>query len=264
MPVISEESAGGDDFLLGYTGLNPVVPPAPGTSWPSGTLFAAVDAAVLDAVAIQQLPHPSGEGGTDDPINLSWDYKVGFSPSFELRPGAGDAISATFGIFGGAGVTWHTPNGIPNITFGASFSGSVDVTVDLEARQSGSDEEIFLVIEDISNLNVEVSIDGLPGVLEYLLGPIIDAILNPLLAIISAALRGYAIHVTTLKPIPLNFADLPAYQLVVENLQLSQIAGPDGLPLATITALAAFQQVPTASASTSYSWSRRASVQATT
>jgi hypothetical protein len=264
MPVISEESAGGDEFLLGYTGLNPVIPPAPGTSWPGGTLFAAVDASVLNAVALKELPAPHGQGGIDDPVNLSWEYEVGFSPSFELEPGAGDEISATLGIGGSASITWHTPNGLPNITFGGSFSGSVQVTVGLEARQSGANEEIFLVIEGISNLDVSISIHGLPGILEELLSEIIDAILKPIVAAISAALSGYAIHVTTLKPIPLSFADLPAYQLVVENLQLSQIAGPGGVPLATVTALAAFQQVPTPSVSTSYSWSRRPSIPAAT
>ncbi len=264
MPAISEESTGGDDFLLGYTGLNPVVPPASGTSWPTGTLFAGVDAGVLNAVALNELPHPSGQGGIDDPINLSWDYMVSFSPSFDLSPGAGKAISATLGVGGGAGVTWHTPNGLPNISFGASFSGSIEVTVGLEARQSGGNEEIFLVIEDITNLNVEISIDGLPGPLQSLLKIIIDAILAPVVAAISVALHGYAIHVTTLKPIPLSFADLPAYQLVLENLQLSQIAGPGGVPLATVTALAAFQQVPTPSLSTSYSWSLRPSNPAAT
>ncbi len=260
MPVINEESAGGDDFLLGYTGLNSVVPPASGTSWPSGTLFAAADANVLNAVARNELPAPHGQGGIDDPVNLSWEYEVGFSPSFELRPGAGDEISATLGIGGGAHITLHTPNGLPNITFGGSFSGSAQVTVGLEARQSGANEEIFLVIEGISNLNVSISIPGLPGILEKLLSEIIDAILQPVVAAISAALSGYAIHVTTLKPIQLSFADLPAYQLVVEHLQLSQIDGPENVPLATVTAVAAFQPVPTLSASTSYGWSRRPSV----
>ena len=49
VPVITEEqsASGGDDFLIAYTGLTPVVAPPSAQRGRAGTLFAAVDAAAL-------------------------------------------------------------------------------------------------------------------------------------------------------------------------------------------------------------------------
>jgi hypothetical protein len=64
VPVITEEqsASGGDDFLIAYTGLNPVVAPTGGTAWPVGTLLAAVDAAALQAVRVALHGHAAAAG----------------------------------------------------------------------------------------------------------------------------------------------------------------------------------------------------------
>ncbi|MDX6698558.1 MAG: hypothetical protein QOE65_1955 [Solirubrobacteraceae bacterium] len=247
MPVVTDESAGGDDFLLGYTGLNPVVAPAQGTPWPGGTLFAGVDAAALDAVAAKVLPAPSGSGGCDDPINLSWDYWINFSPNFEVNPGAGPVITATMGVTGGASITWHTPDGLPNISFGGSITGSATAMAAIVAVQDGANEDIKLIIQGLGDLQLNLSIDGLPGFLDEFLSFITNAILDPIAAIAGSVMSGFPISVYTLSPISLQFADLGSYQLVVENLELSQVAGPGGLGLMTVTATAGFQPAPSVS-----------------
>jgi hypothetical protein len=253
MPVLTDESGGGDDYLVGYTGLNPVIMPAPGTAWPQGTLFAAVDAAALNAVANKVLPSPSGSGGIDDPLNLSWDYGVNLGASFQPQPGAGASITASLSVNGGAGITWHTPNGLPNISFSASISGSATATAALIAQADGSSQDIKVIIQDVSDIDLHFDFD-LPGPIEWILDQLTDALLNEIAPLIMQVLSNFPISVYTLNPISMSFAGLGNYNLVIEQPQLTQIAGPGGLPLVTLTAMAAVQpaQQVSARATSSY------------
>jgi hypothetical protein len=254
-PVINDESAGGDDYLVAYTGLEPVVTPPAGTAWPAGTLFAGVDEKALDAVAQKAVSPFKYEGGIDEP-NLSWECHLEFSPSFSLHPGGGSTLEVPMDVSGGAGITWHTPDGLPNVHFGASFAGSVGVEAALRATQSGANEEI----EGVSDVDIHIEIHDVPYPISKMLEWLSGEILDPIVKLIAPHLRGQSIHVYTLEPITLSFADLPTYQLVVQNLQLSQIEGPGGTPLALVTAGAGFRPVPSLTEVTaSYSWNPRPS-----
>ncbi len=100
VPVITEEqsASGGDDFLIAYTGLNPVVAPAGCTAWPAGTLFAPVDAAALQAVAANALPKPIASG--------TWSGPSGFWGS----------LGADYSLHGAAGPTASRATTYPTIT----------------------------------------------------------------------------------------------------------------------------------------------------
>lgn len=255
-PVVVDETSGGDNFLVAYTGLDPVVPPAAGTAWPSGTIFVAVDANALDAVANQKLPAPSGSGGIDDP-NLSWDYNVTLRATVLLNPGAGNSVSVQIGVNGSANFTWHMPNWIPNISFDGSISGTAVATAALVATADGANQDIAVVIQDASDFDLSLDIDGLPGPLSTLLGPITDAILDAVAPLIASALSNYPITVYTLKPISLSFPGLSTYQLVLQDIELSQIAGPTGLSMAAVTAVASFTPAPSVTLRKSQSATQR-------
>ncbi|WP_437678275.1 hypothetical protein [Sorangium sp. So ce131] len=239
-PVVADETAGSENYLVGYTGLNPVVAPASGTAWPAGTMFAGVDAAALNAVASAVLPSPTGQGGIDDP-NLDWNYQLGFTPSFQPQPGAGSAITATMAINGSASITWHTPNGLPNISFGATISGSATATASINAAQDGANQNISITINSVDNVDLQLDINGLPDFLNSLLSVITDAIIGPAASLAASVLSGFPIHVYTLSPISFQFANLPTCQLVLQALQLSQITGADGVSLVAVTATPAFE-----------------------
>lgn len=256
-PVVVDETAGGDNFLVAYTGLNPVVPPASGTAWPTGTIFVGVDANALDAVANQNLPAPSGSGGIDDPVNLSWDYNVTLSASIMLNPGGGNSMTVQIGVNGSAGFTWHMPNFIPNVNFSGSISGTAVATAALTAVPSGANQDITVVIQNVSDFDLSLNIDGLPDPISGLLGPITSGILDAVAPLIASQLSNYPITVYTLSPISLSFAGLSTYQLALQDIVLSQIAGPTGLPMAAVTAVASFTPAPSFTLRKSHSATHR-------
>lgn len=243
-PVVTDESAGSEKYLSVYTGLNPVVLPASGTTWPQGVFFGGADANALNAVANGFLPSPGGSGGMDDVFNLSWDYGINLTANLSLQPGSGNVVGGTLTANGGANITWHTPNWLPNVSFGGSISGDIGVSAAVTSTPSGNSQNIGVTIESVGPFDLSMSIDGLPGPLSGLLGPITSAILDALAPLASSILQNFSFNVYTLNPISMSFAGLPAYQLVLENLQLSTIAGADGLPLATVTGEAAFSVAP--------------------
>ncbi|HEX8457725.1 MAG TPA: hypothetical protein VF656_10550 [Pyrinomonadaceae bacterium] len=149
-PVITDEAAGGDSYLVGYSGLNPVVLPDPGTAWPTGCFFMQVDADLLNNFMNSGLPEPSGSGGTDD---LTWDYGVdSLSANVQIQPGA-NALACVVSVSASAGLTWHTPNYLPNVGFGADISGDVTVSAGVETFPFGTTPELLLKIMGISNIN---------------------------------------------------------------------------------------------------------------
>lgn len=248
-PVVTNENAG-DNFIVAYTGLAPVVVPQPGMQWPTGTAFAGVDANALNAVANAKLPSPSNSGGIDDP-NLSWDYNVTLNADVQLQPGAGNAVTVQLGVNGSADITFHTPDGLPNISFGGSISGTAMATAQLTASQSGNGQDIYLTILAASDFDLSLSINGLPGFLNWILGPLTSAFLDALAPFITQVLQNFPIHVTSLPAIPFSILG-NATSLVLNNLQLSQAAGPDGVALAMITATPSFTPAAAVAARTSY------------
>lgn len=258
-PSITDETGpDGDPYVVGYTGLGPVTLPDPGTAWPEGTAFIGIDSNALNTVANNALPSPSGSGGTDDFLNLSWDYGIQFSADLQLQPGAGNTVSGQLNIVnGGASITWHTPNGFPNITFGASISGSVDVAAALAAvPNSSGGQDIQVTIENISNFNIDVSIDGLPSLIAWALDQIVNALVNFIAPAVSAALQNYAFTVYSLNPFGFSILGSSG-TLALSGLQLNQIAGAGGLPLAVVTATPAFSAAPSVSVRTSYTHTLR-------
>lgn len=238
VPVITEEqsASGGDDFLIAYTGLTPVVAPASGTAWPAGTLFAAVDAAALQAVAANALPKPIASGTWSGPSgfwgSLGADYSATVSnPSVQVpSPGSGNQVNISFDLSGNTDFTIHTPDDLPNIPFGGSVTGSVSGGAKVSARPDGLTQDIYISIDQIAphDLDLSVSLAGIPLSLGDV-GPLADVIG----AAAATVLENFSFKVTTLPVISLRFA--PGYVLVPQNVALQSIAGPGGLPMEAVT-----------------------------
>jgi hypothetical protein len=230
-PVVTNETAGGDEFLLAYSGMQPVNLPSEGTAWPGGAAFIGLDTAILNAVAANAIPSFNGSGGIDDPLNLSWDYSLSFSNvSFQLQPGAGNQVNGSLNMNGSAGITWHTPNGFPNISISPGIGGSASLAVDVIAVPSGAAQQITVVIANAGNF--DLSFDGVPSWLP------INAVLDAIASAVAPFLEGIRFTVYTLNPIALNFAGVSG-NLTLQNLNLNQISGPNG-PLLTIEAQPTF------------------------
>ena len=244
--VVATESAAGHNYLVAYTGLSPVSPPNPGTSWPAGQAFVGVDAAAINAVINQMLPNPNGSGGTSSP-NLSWDYSIGLNnANVTVNPGQGSLMSINVNVGGSASITYHTPNSLPNVGFGASVGGSVTANCILEASTSGPNQNVIAVINSISNVNLSIGINGLPGWLNWIVGEVTGALASALSPVISNALAGRQFPVYTIQPIPFNFIGF-SLELLLSQAQLTQISGAAGEALATAVAQPRFvpaSQVP--------------------
>lgn len=230
-PMLSEEQGqAGDDYIVAYSGLNAVTVPDPGTDWPAGSVFVAVDANVLNAVANKVLPAPSGnwEG---DPFKAS--YGVNLGAQIQLTAGSGDQVSGTLTVNGSASACFITPNGFPNICAGGSITGSVGVSAAIAAAPGANNSQVisvqFLGINN-PDVNLEIDLVGIPIPLP--IGPIIDAIVE----LISAAVAGLTVDVYTLDPISLSSIGLSGYSLGLQNVKLATNAGPGGLPMAMVTA----------------------------
>lgn len=240
VPVITQEqsASGGDDFLIAYTGLNPVVAPPGGTAWPAGTLFVAVDATALQAVAAKAIPNPITSGSWNGPSgfwgSLTADYSVTVAdPSVQVPPpGSGNQVNVSADLSASADFTIHTPDGLPNISFSGLVTGNVSGGAKVSARPDGLAQDIYITIDQAAanDLSVEVSIVGLPISLGDL-APLADVIS----AAVVPALENFPIKITTLQAIDLSFADAPGYVLVPGNVVLQSIAGPGGLPMEAIT-----------------------------
>jgi hypothetical protein len=233
-PVITDETSGTNTFLTAYTGLNPVTTPAAGIAWPTGVVFACADSAALNAVMNTVLPQPGGSGGIGTP-NLSWDYKVSLQGGVQLDPSAGSNLSVNMNVGGGADITFHTPNWLPNISFGATFSGSLTASAILQIQQDGADQRFSIIITSAGNFNVSVDINGLPSIFSWLLSPVTDALLDLISPLITSILSNFPIHVYTLSPISISPGGI-SMKVTLNNLALTQVAGPDGVTMVMVTA----------------------------
>lgn len=242
-PTITDDtSPAGDNFIMVYTGLQPVTLPDPGSAdWPTGTLFIAVDANALNTVAAAALPNKS-DSGCFDPPNLDWKYGISFAPNIQIQPGNGNEVTVSMSVTGGAGFLLHTPNWLPNFGFSGSITGSCTASADLIATPSGNNQAIGICIQSAGNFNLQLNIDDIPSWVMDIFSPLIDPLLDIIGAAAAAILQNFTFTVYTLDAISLSFANLPAYQLVLNNLALNQIAGPGGLPLAAVTAQPGFVQ----------------------
>lgn len=242
MPTITDETApSGNPFLLAYSGLQPVSLPPGGTEWPANVLFVGIDGTAVNAIAANEMPSYSGSGGCSRP-NLSWDYKLVFSPTFDILPGAGNTLTVSMAVYGGADITWHTPGRIPNITFGGSITGSCSASAQLIALPMGNGQEIGLIIVDAGDFDLSVSISGMPFVIAWFVDKLADLILDSVTGTAAAFLQNFPFPLFSLAPIQFSLPNSVSGQLTLDNLTLDQIAGADGLALLTVTAQPTFSQ----------------------
>lgn len=244
-PILSQEQgAAGDDYLVAYSGLSAVTAPDPGTDWPAGTVFVAVDANVLNTVANTALGGLSDLSGNwqEDPFEAS--YGVTLGAQIELTAGSGNQVSGTLTVNGAAKVCFITPNGLPNLCAGGTISGTVGVSGAISAAPDANNNQVisvqFLGIDD-ADVSLDINIIGIT----VPVGPIVDAIVE----VIGAAVAGLTMDVYTLNPISLSSIGLPGYSIGLQDLQLATNAGPGGLPMAMVTAQVGIIQTGNAASS---------------
>lgn len=192
-------------MLVVYSSLGQVPPmPAPLLlNGPQNCVFIGMDSAVLQAAAA--LPFPLGPS-----TGFSWDIVSGQVGAQVLPPNpvsvnADGTISATIEAQAVCQLTLHTPNGLPNVSFGPSATATLSATL----KPTVIDGELFVSIEGVPiptfNFNW-----GIPDWINWLFSPIengLAAALNDILG----PLIGHA----------LQFPPIPVLQLPQLSFTLS-------------------------------------------
>lgn len=243
VPVIVEESAGGDNFMVFYTGLNPVTAPDPGMTWPTNETFVAVDGAAIGTLLQTVLPQPSGSGGTSEP-NFSWGYNVTLGVnSVTPQPGSTE-LDVNLSANASANFTFHTPDNIPNISFGGTASGSATANTNLSVVPDNGGLDLDVTITGVGDINLSISIDGIPSWLEPLFDPIIDIFSDEIGNLIISSLNNTTFTAFTINPIVITFAST-GIVVNLQNANISSVTGPGGLPMVMVTATPAIASGPT-------------------
>jgi hypothetical protein len=188
-------------FLLAYTAVGNVSPsiPPPNSAWPTDGVFAAVDATIIAAAGSAAIAAIGRIGQSFDTGPFTGNVTVNLGSLSGVKVNRNGTLSATLGFSAGAGITWHTPNWLPNISFSASASGSIAAT--LGASVSGG--SLVVTIHsldkiDISSFDFEgIPIGGIPGVSD-LENWLINQMIKP---IINRALSGMSFKVYQIPPI---------------------------------------------------------------
>jgi hypothetical protein len=218
-----------DTYLMLYGGLSPVVLPSGGTAWPTGGVFAALDAAALNVLAASVFPITYSGSWSDDPFSASYSGTV---TSADLSPDTGNQISASsISVSGSAGFTFH--NHIPHLddpTASGSLSGSFDASLSITTE--GLDPTVYLTINNVNN----IQIGGLPSFSgsEWFAALPIGDVVGAIQGTIASKINGASFDLYTFpRDITFSIAGT-SFNVGVSTPTVTTIAGPGGSPLLTI------------------------------
>lgn len=246
VPVVLTQS----DTLVAFTSLQPatVVPPESAT-WPQGATFLATDAPAMNAVVDGALANTNLSGGWSwsDSINLGpisisvqldAQYNLNFSgANFELMPGAGNNVTASFNVSGNASFSAKVSH--LQLSFGANISGDVTATTAIDVVG----QQVTAVFQSLDAININVDFYGVPGILTPILNALADALVPALAGIIASSFSGKSFQITTIPTIGFSIDGL-SFTVTPKNLALQTISGPGNVPLLTVTGSADVQAGP--------------------
>ena len=245
-PVMTTENNPGGEMLVAYSGLtSPVVVPPQGTPWPTGLVFIAVDTTILNDVANDVLPSPSGSWNNSYDIfvcdiGISAQYDLKLQAAFSLSPGSGSAVTGTVNVSGSASVSLSCGI-VPTITIGADISGTATLTAAVTAQASGSSDDIIVTIESLDNFDLHIDLPGVPWPFDDVISEFVSGFVQVIGSAVASIMSNYPIKVYTLAPITFSLGS-NQYQVALSQLAVQTINGPTG-PLLTVTALPLFSPV---------------------
>lgn len=196
-------------YLTAYSALGATQPDIPGAyNWPTGCVYIALDVAAMQAAAGIIFPLGPSTGFNWDIISGEVGAQVlGPNPIFINPDGS---LTATMVANASAQLTLHTPNWLPNVSFGPSATATLT----------------GILLPSVNNGELELSIEGVPiptfsfdwGIpswINWLFDPIEDA----LAAALNAVLQPLLSQVLTFPPIPI--LSLPTISFNFEGTQIS-------------------------------------------
>ncbi|KAL5517660.1 hypothetical protein EMCRGX_G003248 [Ephydatia muelleri] len=202
-PVMTTENNPGGEMLVAYSGLtSPVVVPPQGTPWPTGLVFIAVDTTILNDVANDVLPSPSGSWNNSYDIfvcdiGISAQYNLKLQAAFSLSPGAGSAVTGTVNVSGSASVSLSCGI-VPTITIGADISGTATLTAAVTAQASGSSDDIIVTIESLDNFDLHIDLPGVPWPFDDVISEFVSGFVQVIGSAVASIMSNYPIKVSTL------------------------------------------------------------------
>jgi hypothetical protein len=242
--------ATGEGQLLASTALLPTQPEAAplAGAWPERTVFAAVDAKVVNALLDQEAEGKSFTGKWRNtfwvgpfPVTLVADYSgtlsqidVDFVPGQQAQLGGTATIDATATIKI-EGLPWLHP------TAKATATPTVHVTTSVNAAN-----EVIVKLDNIDEITFDIDIIGLPGFLDNLIEKIVNALGSNIADAVEkeiAKLPPFA--VTRIPEIPIVLDDTTVV-LTLKDVTLSTITTPDGKTCLAATGGAAVRVDPPA------------------
>jgi hypothetical protein len=237
-----DSTTAGNNVLLIFTGINPVVVPDSGTgTWPAASMFLAVDAALPNAM-IPPIPVVSG---SNQHGSISYDYQAQPQVGLMIQPGAGNAVTANVTANGPFGLEWHTPSGFPNVSFNGNYSGTCAMTADVLINVEGGfpqSLDMNVKIAALSDVDFSVTVDSisLPAGLDIPVPPVpTDSISAEIGSEVSSAATGMSFYVGSMRSSASVGSGLA---LGFANPAVMQFAAPGGVPLLAVTATASWSQ----------------------
>ena len=198
-------------YLNVYSALGSVQPDIPPpASWPAGCVLIGTDVAVLQAAVGTIFPMGPSTG-------FNWEIISGQVGAQVLPPNPivinGDgSLTATIAANADCQLTLHTPNWLPNVSFGPSATASITATL----LPSVSNGELQVSIEGIPTPHF--SFDwGIPGWINWLFSPLEDGLSDALNAILGPLLG----QVLTFPPISIMSLPTPSFHLAGKTITLT-------------------------------------------
>jgi len=224
----AEDSNGADPVVLAYTGFAPVVLPTGAGQWPQQAVFIAVDAAVINALANANIPEVEGDGGISTP-NFSWDFHATLTCSAQLNQSSGNLVDISLGVSGGASITYHAPNGIPNPTIGASISGSCSAQASLTVISSTEGQTLRLEITQLGGFDLGLDLGSCPSLIAGIVNDCVGPLINDIVSHATAQVPGTSCDLFTIPPITFSSINMEPLTLTLDNFTPKIVTAPAGV-----------------------------------
>jgi hypothetical protein len=203
--------------------------PSGDAQWPRGAVVIGMDGAVIDALANPHMPPISGDGGLSSP-NFSWNYWATLTCNADLQSSSGNIIVLGIGVHGGASITYHAPNGIPNPTVGASITGTCSAGTALTVVDSGTSQTLQVMLEGVGDFDLKLDLGSCPSFIADIINDCVSPIINDVVGKLTGSVPGTTYDLVTLPqfhiPLPNSGA---GGTLSLTDLTSQIVPGPAGI-----------------------------------
>lgn len=226
--VTNDPGSHDDPLILAYSGYAPVVLPPAGGQWPSKSAFIAVDAAVINALANANIAPLSGSGGIPDP-NFSWDFHATVQCDADLQQSSGTQVEVSLNVTGGASITWHAPNGIPNPSIGASIYGSCSASTTLSIDNTPAGQSLRLSIDSIGGFDLKLDLGSCPSIIADIINDVVSPLINDIASSLTDNVPGTWYELFTVPPLVISPPNLPPMTISLLNFTPQILTAPAGV-----------------------------------